>query len=347
MPALAYSLTPPKCEWSTGDGGRAAPPAILSIHAYGCGTKEASAVSATLTVLGSSNTDMVVTVARIPTVGETVLGGDLLIAAGGKGANQAVAAARLGARVRFVGAVGDDDFGRAALDGLRAEGMNIEGVRVVPGAPSGVALIMVDAEGRNIIAVSSGANARVSSNDVRAASEAIQGSGVLLTQLETPLNAVREGLRLARDAGVRTVLNPAPVPQGGLPDRLLGLVDVLTPNEGEASALTGLEGAPEDLAAALVARGVGAVVVTLGERGALVVTPERAESVPAHALDAVDTTAAGDAFNGALSVALAEGRDLFEAARFASAAAGLSVTRRGAQPSMPARDAVERLLAGE
>lgn len=300
---------------------------------------------AIVTVLGSSNTDMIVPVPHIPVMGETVLGSDLIIAAGGKGANQAVSAARLGAQVRFIAAVGDDDFGTKATDGFKAEGIDTSHVKVTPGVPSGVALIFVDGEGHNAIAVASGANAHVSANDVRSASTALEGAGTLLVQLETPLHTVREGLRVARDAGCRTVLNPAPAPDSGLPDALLSLVDVLTPNEGEAQALAGREGEPEELAQALLARGVGSVVITLGDRGALVATRERREVAPAYEARAVDTTAAGDAFSAGLAVALAEGSDLFEAAGFAGAVASLSVTRRGAQPSMPHRDEVERLLA--
>lgn len=301
---------------------------------------------ATVVVLGSSNTDMVVPVGHIPKVGETVLGSDLVVAAGGKGANQAVAAARLGAQVRFVGAIGDDDFGTKALQGLRQEGIDTEHLKVVPGVPSGVALIVVDAEGRNAIAVASGANSHVSANDVHSAAGVLEGAGVLLVQLETPVHAVREALRLAHERGCRTVLNPAPVPPAGLPDPLLALVDVLTPNEGEAQALVGYGGTPEELAQALLGRGVASVVITLGEEGALVATSDRQERIPAHHVRAVDTTAAGDAFSGALAVALAEGQDIFEAAGFASAVAALSVTKRGAQPSMPMRSEVDSMLSG-
>lgn len=295
---------------------------------------------AALVVVGSSNTDMVVPVRRIPRVGETVLGADLLVAAGGKGANQAVAAARLGARVIFVGAIGDDDLGSARLADLRSEGIDCAYVRTVTGVPSGVALIMVDDDGQNSIAVSSGANAHLSEEDAHAAADAIRGADVLLAQLETPLPFVHAALSHARDAGRITVLNPAPVPSDGLPGDLLALVDVLTPNEGEAAALTGDDGEPQDLAWALIERGVGAVVVTLGERGAVIATGDGMETVAAEAVRAVDTTAAGDAFSGALAVALAEGSDLQKAARFASVAAARSVTRRGAQPSMPRREEV-------
>ncbi len=303
-------------------------------------------MTARVVVLGSSNTDMVVGVPHIPSVGETVLGSDMLVAAGGKGANQAVAAARLGAHVTFLGAVGDDDLGSKAVRGLGGEHIDTEHVRVVEGVPSGVALITVDTQGRNAIAVAPGANSRLSPEDVRSAQALIEESAVMLVQLEIPIDAVHEGLRVARAAGCRTVLNPAPVPAEGLQAEILRLVDVLTPNEGEASALVGMQGEASDLAQELLNRGVGAVVVTLGERGALVATPERQQTVPAHRVNVLDTTAAGDAFNGGLAVALAEGRDLFEAASFASAVAALSVTKRGAQPSMSTRDEVDRLLSG-
>ncbi len=295
---------------------------------------------AAVVVVGSSNTDMVVPVRRIPKVGETVLGDGLIVAAGGKGANQAVAAVRLGAQVTFVGAVGDDDLGGARLADLRAEEIDCEHVRTITGVPSGVALIMVDDDGRNCIAVSSGANAHLSEEDAHAAAAAIRSASVLLAQLETPLPFVHAALRSAREAGATTVLNPAPAPSDGLPDDLLALVDVLTPNEGEAAALAGHDGEPEALARTLIERGVGAVVVTLGERGALIATTEGQETLAAEPVRAIDTTAAGDAFSGALAIALAEGMDLAKAARFASAAAARSVTRRGAQPSLPRRDEV-------
>lgn len=308
---------------------------------------ESDSRSGYIVVLGSSNTDMVVPVPHIPSAGETVLGSDLIIAAGGKGANQAVAAARLGGTVYFLGAVGDDDLGTRAASGLSEEGIDTSHLKVVPGVASGVAVITVDPGGNNAIAVAPGANSHVSANDVRDAGAAIEAAGVLLVQLETPMHAVRAGLKLAREAGCRTILNPAPAPSGGLGDALLNLVDVLTPNEGEAASLAGQDAPPEALAGQLLGRGVGAVVITLGERGVWVATPQRHELVPAHSVKAVDTTAAGDAFSGAFAVALAEGADLFEAARFAAAAAALSVTKRGAQPSMPRRDEVDALLQDE
>ncbi len=305
---------------------------------------------AVVVVVGSSNTDMVAPVPHIPGVGETVLGSDLIIAPGGKGANQAVAAARLGAEVRFIGAVGDDAFGSSALAGLREEGIDVGLLRTVRDVPSGVALITVDREGRNAIAVAPGANAHVTESDVRDAAGEISGADVLLVQLETPLDAVREALRVAWEAGVRTVLNPAPVPSSpGVVGEMLAMVSVLTPNEGEARELAGVaaEAGPEAVARELLALGAGAVIITLSERVALVTTQDRQEMVSAHEVRAVDTTAAGDAFSGALSVALAEGQDIFEAARFASAAAALSVTKRGAQPSLPSREAVEKALYGQ
>ena len=302
-------------------------------------------MAATVIVLGSSNTDMVVPVHHIPARGETIVGGVLVRAAGGKGANQAVAAVRLGAQVRFVAAVGDDDLGGRTLDGLRAEGLDTQYVKVVPGVPSGVALICVDEQGDNSIAVSSGANSHLSANDVRAASGAFETSAALLVQLETPLHTVREGLRLGRNNNCITVLNPAPAPDGGLPDAVLSQVDVLTPNEGEVRSLAGGGGSPEESARILLSRGVGAVVVTLGAEGVLVASPGGIRSFPSHPVHAVDATGAGDAFSAGLAVALAEGRSLHDAAQFAVAVAALTVTRQGAQPSLPTRAEVEDLLS--
>lgn len=294
-------------------------------------------------VLGSSNTDMVVPVPHIPRSGETVLGQDLIVAAGGKGANQAVAAARLGANVAFIGAVGGDDLGQGALSALREEGIDLAALRVIDGVPSGVALITVDASGHNAIAVAPGANARVSPDHVDAAAELLDGASILLTQLETPLDSVRRGLELARDRGVTTILNPAPAPADGVPDDVLRLVDIITPNEGEATALAG-ETDVERAAMVLLGRGVGAVIVTLGQEGSLLAASSGTAPIAAPHVRAVDTTAAGDTFSGALAAALAEGLALEAAVRLASAAAALSVTKRGAQPSMPHRADVDRML---
>ncbi len=297
-------------------------------------------------VVGSSNTDMIIKVDRLPQPGETVIGGEFSTAAGGKGANQAVAAARAGADVTFVARVGADMFGRQAVERFASDRIDVSYVIEDPGAPSGVALIFVDQHGENSIAVASGANARLTPADVLAARDAISSADILVTQLETPLETVRAAVELAAEHGVRVVLNPAPAQPLGA--EVLRHVSVLTPNETEAALLTGIEVSSEaDAAAAaeqLASVGVAAILLTLGARGAFVFDSNQRELVPGFPVEAVDTTAAGDVFNGALAVALADGSPLVEAVRFANAAAALSVTKLGAQPSAPTRAEIEQLL---
>ena len=277
-----------------------------------------------IAVVGSINLDVVVAVERHPAPGETVLGGDRRELPGGKGANQAVAAARLGAEVAFVGRVGPDDAGRRLRDGLAAEGVDVTHVRVDPDAPTGMALIAVDGAGENTIVVSSGANARVGAADVEAARDVLASAVVTLVQHEVSEEAVAAAIAAA---GGAVVLNPAPARP------LVAAVDVLVPNRGELEALAGRSGDPVELARALpLAR---AVVVTLGSEGAVIVDGERVERVPAPRVDAVDTTGAGDAFCGALAQALDAGAELAEAARWATRAAAASVTRPGAQGGLP------------
>jgi ribokinase len=299
-------------------------------------------------VIGSSNTDMIIKLDRIPQPGETVLGGEFATAAGGKGANQAVAAARAGGDVTFVARVGRDMFGEKALAGFIQAGIHVQYVTRDPAAPSGVALIFVAKDGENSIAVAGGANGRLSPADVHKAKGAIAGASAVLMQLETPLATVQAAAELAARAEVPVLLNPAPARV--LPDALLKLVSILTPNETEAALLTGIpvtdEATAARAAAELRARGVETVILTLGARGAFVATACSAELVPGCRVTAVDSTAAGDVFNGALAVALGEGRPLLEAARFANAAAAISVTRLGAQPSAPERKEIESFLAG-
>ncbi|HID21512.1 MAG TPA: ribokinase, partial [Planctomycetaceae bacterium] len=285
-------------------------------------------------VVGSSNTDMILQLDRIPRPGETILGGEFAMAAGGKGANQAVAAARAGAAVTFVARVGRDIFGDQAIAGFEKDGIDVTHVTRDPVAPSGVALIFVAGTGENSIGVASGANARLSPQDVRNAEGAFASagkSGVVLMQLETPLETVEAGAELAAEYELRVILNPAPARE--LSDELLRRVSILTPNETEAELLTGVAVDDEEAAARagkrLLDRGVDTVILTLGARGALVVTRGDQQRVPAFPVEPVDTTAAGDVFNGVLAVALAEGLDLPGAVRLASAAA-LSVTRLGA-----------------
>jgi ribokinase len=298
-------------------------------------------------VVGSANVDFTVAASRLPRVGETVSGGTLLVNHGGKGANQAVAARRLGAEVRFVACVGDDASGRDIRAALQAEGVGVDGVMVTRDAATGTALIVVDQQGRNQIVVAPGANWRLSADHVRSRAEDFAWAQVVLCQLETPLDTLDVALGEARRRGLVTVLNPAPV-RDGISDDVWRMVDYLTPNEGEAARLSGVP--VEDVRSASAAarvlreRGVGTVIVTLGVQGSIACTAGgdvRAEAFP---VDAVDTTAAGDSFNGALGTALAAGDALPDALRFASAAAALACTRRGAQPSLPTRAEVERLL---
>ena len=277
---------------------------------------------------------------RLPTAGETVTNGTLLVNYGGKGANQAVAARRLGAEVRLISCVGDDASGRAVRAALTAEGVGTAGVATDKAAATGTALILVDREGRNQIAVAPGANRALTVEHTRERGDDFAWAEVLVASCEVPLATVRCALELARRRGIPTILNPAPVPDVGLD--FLELVDYLTPNAGEAARLSGIAGEAA-AAAALRARGPRYVVVTLGERGVLACGEGPPHHVPAFPVDAIDTTAAGDAFNGALAVALTEGRQLGAALRFASAAAAIACTRRGAQPSLPTREEAERL----
>jgi ribokinase len=298
-------------------------------------------------VVGSSNTDMVVRVPRLPGPGETVLGGTFAMAAGGKGANQAVAAARAGGEVTFIARLGDDLFGEKALAAFEAGGLDTRFVTRTPGLASGVALIAVDERGENSIAVASGANALLSVEDVIRAEESFAAADIVLIQLESPLDAVTAALRLAGERRVPVLLNPAPARP--LDDELLRRVAILTPNEHEAALLAGSEAENEPdigrLASRLRKRGPGAVIITLGARGVFVAEGNFEGPLPAFAVQAVDTTAAGDVFNGALAVALAEKRDLMDAIRFAQAAAAISVTRPGAQPSAPTRPEIDAFLA--
>ena len=294
-------------------------------------------------VVGSSNTDLIIRVPRLPRPGETVLGGEFSTAAGGKGANQAVAAARAGGRVTFVARIGADGFGDRALANIESNGIDARFVLRNEGAPSGIALITVDERGENSISVASGANALLAAADIERAGEAFAAADILLLQLESPLDAVAAAVREARKRGVPVVLNPAPARD--LDDDLLRLVAVLTPNEHEAGLLAGIavkdERSARDAARRLRDRGPATVVVTLGERGVYAVAPGFEAHVPAFKVEPVDTTAAGDVFNGALAVALAETLPLPEALRFAQAAAAISVTRPGAQPSAPTRAEIE------
>ncbi len=299
-----------------------------------------------IVVIGSSNTDMIIKMPRIPKPGETILGGKFNTAAGGKGANQAVAAARAGGDVTFVARVGNDMFGRQAKEGFKKDNINVDHVLTDTEEPSGVALIFVDDKGENSIAVASGANAQLSVKDVENAQDAILSADVLLMQLETPIETIRTAAGIAQDRGVKIILNPAPAQL--LDNELLSMLDILTPNETEAELLTGIK--VTDITSAqkagniLLEKGLDIVIITLGSQGALLVTDEETELISGFKVDTMDTTAAGDTFNGALAVGLAEGKELKESIRFANAAAALSVTKLGAQPSAPSRNDIEKML---
>jgi ribokinase len=298
-------------------------------------------------VVGSLNMDLVVHMPAIPRPGETLLGGRFATFPGGKGANQAVAAARLGARVTLIGRVGADSFGQQLVHLAQAEGVETGHVVIDPDQATGVALITVDAHGQNSIAVASGANLALTAQDVCRAWEQIGEVDLVVMPLEVPLEAVFAAAQLARQQQAKVILNPAPAQE--LDNSLLEMVDVIVPNEWETEYLTGTEISTDKdarhAASSLLVRGVGSVIVTLGARGALVVEagPDGpiAHHLPAHSVKAVDSTAAGDAFVGALATGLGEGMSLLEAARWANAAAALSVTARGAQPSLPKRVDVE------
>ena len=299
-----------------------------------------------IVVIGSSNTDMIVQTPHIPKPGETILGGTFNTAAGGKGANQAVACARAGGRVTFVARVGNDMFGKQALTGFKQDGIDVKYVTRDDSAPSGVALIIVDDTGENSIAVASGANGNLSVSDVEDAAESIRKAGIVLMQLETPIETIEAAADLAAKNGVQVILNPAPAQS--LSDALLKQISILTPNETEAEMLTGIgvqnEADAARAAQALVDKGVTSVIITLGAAGAFVHSEAFAGMVPGFKVNPVDTTAAGDTFNGILAVALAEGKTLTEAVTFAHAAAALSVTKLGAQPSAPDRCSIEAFL---
>lgn len=290
-----------------------------------------------IVVIGSSNTDMVVQSGHLPSPGETVLGGEFIMNPGGKGANQAVAAAKLNGKVTFIAKVGDDVFGQEAVKGFQSHGIDTDYVVVDKVSPSGVALIMVDDQGENCISVALGANAAMQKTDI--SKEIIGQASFVLIQLEIPIEVVKYAVDLAEQEGVRVVLNPAPAQT--LSDNLLALLYIITPNETEAELLTGIKVENEETARkaaqVLKAKGVDIVVITMGAQGAYVLSEEEDQMIPSPGVKAVDTTAAGDTFNGALVVGLSEGMSLVDAIEFANKAAAYSVTKMGAQASVPSR----------
>ena len=295
-------------------------------------------------VIGSSNTDMTIRSATLPKPGETVLGGDFRMGPGGKGANQAVAARLLGGEVTFVCKLGRDMFGEGASKHYESCGLDTSKI-LWSDKPSGVALITVDSKAENSIVVASGANADMTVTDIDSVADIIKSSGILLLQLEIPMDAVVHAAEIAYNAGVQVVLNPAPA--AVLPAELLKCVTILIPNETEASAISGIDINNFETAAAAAERlkgmGVREVIITMGSRGSVVCDGD-CTFVPAVKVNAVDTTAAGDTFCGGVCVALSEGKDLLEAVKFATAASSIAVQRPGAQDSIPNRCEVDKLL---
>lgn len=293
-----------------------------------------------IVVVGSSNTDLVVQVPYFPAPGETILGDDFMMARGGKGANQAVAAARLGADVTFISRLGRDSFGEMALNACKAEGINTEFISFDDNIASGVALIMVDENGENVIAVASGANNTLTSDDIYAAESVIQAADCVLLQLEIPLETVKTAVSLANKHNTLVILNPAPAM--ALPIELLQSIDILTPNETEAAILGLIDQESGNDIQDIDQSGIKTIIMTCGSKGALLVQDNIKQQIPAYPINVVDTTAAGDGFNGALAVALANGRSLPEAVAFANAAGALAATKAGAQPSLPTLAEVEQ-----
>ena len=299
-----------------------------------------------IVVVGGINMDVVANVRRMPEPGETVHGDSFFMAGGGKGANQAVAAARLGAEVRMVGKVGDDDFGRTLLDALRSEGIDVDGVAPDSTNGTGVAVIMVDASGQNCIAEIYGANRASDETQLEAAKSAMEDADALMLQLETPPDVSLEAARYARSIGLRVIWDPAPAAE--MPVEGFVVADFLTPNETEVEALTGIrvddEDSAREAAESLIAKGVGAAVITLGERGVYAAAEMESYLVPPFEVDVVDSVAAGDAFAAGLAVAVSEGFGLEDALKFGAASGGLAVTKPGARDAMPYRAEVDELL---
>ena len=302
----------------------------------------------TVVVLGGMNMDLIGVTPRLPAPGETVMGNHFYTAPGGKGANQAVAAARMGASVRMVGRVGDDVFGPPMLDDLRGYGIDTTGISVDPDHASGIAMILLDAQRQNYIIAIYGANMQCGEPELAAVERALDGADALMLQLETPYETSLRAAQMANEMGVTVVWDPAP--PLGLPAEAFAALDIVTPNQTEAESLTGIPVSSVEsahaAAAALLDAGASIAIVKLGEEGACYATAEGRGHVASHEVEASDTVAAGDAFGGAFTVALGEGRSVAEAARYGTAAGALAVTKPGAQEAMPSRAEVEALLAG-
>jgi len=299
-----------------------------------------------LVVLGSINADHILNIEQFPRPGETVIGKQYKVAFGGKGANQAVAAGRSGAEIAFIACVGADDIGERIRLQLATDRIDTQPIEAIADTTTGVALIFVNAEGENVIGIDAGANAAVTPDYLVRYQQKVIQADALLMQLESPLETVMAAARLAKRHQTQVILNPAPARE--LPDELLAMVDMITPNETEAQRLTGIAIANDDDAAraaqALHHKGIGTVIITLGSRGVWLSENGNGKLVPGFKVKAVDTIAAGDTFNGALVTALLEGKTMADAVRFAHAAAAIAVTRPGAQPSVPWREEIDAFL---
>jgi len=299
--------------------------------------------SPTIVVVGSTNTDMVIKASHLPQPGETILGGTFFMSAGGKGANQAVAAARLGGSVLFIAKTGYDIFAKQSIELFEKEGIDVSGIQRDHFEPSGVALITVDDKGENCIVVAPGANAALTPGDVDEVKEKIENASLLLVQLETPMETVGHVASMASSKKITFVLNPAPAAK--LSDELLSKISIITPNQKETEMLTGIkvidQSSAKRAAEFLHNKGIETVIITMGAMGAFVLHENKYSAIPGHKVNVVDTTAAGDVFNGALVVGLSEGKTMGDAVAFACKAAAISVTRLGAQASAPDRSEVE------
>ncbi|RLC08945.1 MAG: ribokinase [Deltaproteobacteria bacterium] len=307
------------------------------------GGETVSSNSGSIVVVGSSNMDLVAKAVRIPVVGETLMGSDFFMVPGGKGANQAVAAAKLGAEVIFVAKLGKDVFASKSLENFKSVGISTKHIEQLDGVPSGVAIIAIDEQGKNIIIVVPGANGKLTPADVDKAKSDIANASVVVAQLEIPIETVEQAAKVAQKNNIPFILDPAPARP--LSDELLSRVDIIKPNETEAEILTGIKVTDQASAAkaadVLLGKGVKAVIITLGEKGLMLATKDHQEMIPSNKVSAVDSTAAGDAFTGSLACRLALGDSLRDAAVYANVVAAISVTRLGAQPSMPTREEAE------